>query len=265
MNALSEKQQKDFRDILAWLRGGDVTPDPYMEEKFIDTLTGIVRQQMAPSVEVEVHTEEPKPRVRNVYGDRPHPLSLKALMQEVTGDKNYELPKIEVSAEPVGVPRAMAQPSGEKSPGDDTLDSVLVARTLVNMSQSYGRGINMSQLQAILYIAYGSILASRGIRLTDEHPQMWEYGPVFPKAYNKLRKHPSDGEAESKELKQKHPEIWDYLSDCISKYVWTSATGLTAPHIAAGSPWAKTRKTSPDKWGAVIEDEIIKEWFKERI
>lgn len=264
MNALSEKQQKDFRDILAWLRGGDTTPDPDMEEKFIDTLTGIVRQQMNPTVEVEVHTEAPKPRTRNIYGDRPHPLSLKALMREVTGDENYELPKIEVATEPVEIP--MTKDSQEKdNDSEETIDSVVVARTLVNMAQCNAHGINMSQIQAILYIAYGSVLASKGKRLTDEHPQMWEYGPVFPKAYNKLRKHPSDGEAESKELKEKHPDIWNYLSDCFTRYAWTSATNLTAPHVAVGSPWSKTRKKNPDKWGAVIEDELIKEWFKDRI
>lgn len=263
MRTLSEQQQKDFRDILAWLRCGDATPNPDMEEKFIDTLTGIVKQQMNPTVEVEVHSEEPKPRNRNIYGDRPHPLSLKAIMREVTGDDNYELPKINISTEPIEVPASAPLPKQETT--DDTIDSVVVARTLVNMSQSNAHSINMSQVQAIMYIAYGGVLASKGIRLIDEHPQMWEYGPVFPKAYNRLRKQPSDGEAESKELKEKHPEIWDYLSECFTRYAWTSATTLTAPHIAPGSPWAKTRKKSPEKWGVVIDDEIIKEWFTERI
>lgn len=265
MNALSEQQQKDFRDILAWLRGGDATPNPDMEEKFIDTLTGIVKQQMNPAVEVEVHTETPKPRRSNPYGDKPHPLSLKAIMREITGDENYEFPKINIAqdSEPAAVQAVAEQAETESE--NDTIDSVVVARTLVNMVRCNAHIINMSQIQAMLYIAYGSLLATKGVRLTDEHPQMWEYGPVFPKAYNRLRKQPSDGEQESAELKANHPEIWNYLSECFSRYAWTSATALTAPHVAAATSWAKTRRKSPSKWGTVIEDDLIKDWFGERI
>lgn len=261
MDTLNQKQQQDFRDILAWLRGGDTTPNPEMEEKFIETITDIVKQRMNPTVAVELHREEPQPRRHNPYGDKPHPLSLKAIMREATGDPNYELPKIEVTAAPV----KEEPPVEEKKNGSDGIDSVILARALVYLSKTHAHGINMSQLQVILYIAYGVFLARNGKRLTDEHPQMWEYGPVFPKAYNRLKKSPSDGEAEAESLKESRPEVFEFLSECFRRYAWTSATMLTAPHTASGTPWAKTRRKSPDKWGVQIDDEIISEWFKERI
>jgi len=256
MNNLSQQQRQDVRDILAWIRGGDITPNPDMEEKFISTLTGIVKDRIDnPVVEVQVQTEQPRPRRTNPYGDRPHPLSLKAIMREVTGDENYELPKIEVCDYAPKIPVQT----------EEELDSVTLAKVLVHLSKESGHGINMSQLQIMLYIAYGVHLAKEGKRLTDEHPQMWEYGPVFPKAYNKLRKTPSDGESEAKNLESRRPEIYSLLSNCFQRFAWTSATALTTPHTAAGSPWAQTRKKSPEKWGAQIDDTIIQNWFKERI
>lgn len=32
-------------------------------------------------------------------------------------------------------------------------------------------------------------------------------------------------------------------------------------YIAYGSPWADTRKSNSDSWGARIEDSLIREWF----
>ena len=265
MNTLTIKQQQDLREVVSWLRCGDTTPNPEMEEKFLDTITGIVKDRMtAPAVAVEVHAEQPQPRRRNPYGDRPHPLSLKAIMQEVTGNPNYELPKIEVSSAPADM-SPIANPEAEIHTETDEIDSVVLARTLVCFSHENAHSINMSQLQVILYNAYGVFLAKNGKRLSDEHPQMWEYGPVFPKAYNRLKKNPSDGEAEAANLKETRPEVYEFLSQCFKRYAWTSASNLTAPHTAAGTPWTKTRKKSPDKWGAQIDDALISQWFGERI
>ena len=67
------------------------------------------------------------------------------------------------------------------------LDSILLAKSLRHMAVIEGIELTQSQIQTILYIAYGVRLATKGERLTSEHPQMWQYGPVFPRAYNKLR------------------------------------------------------------------------------
>lgn len=266
MNSLNEQQQQDFRHILAWLRGGDITPDPDMEEKFLDTITGLVKERLNPEFSAPV--EEPKAQDTQrkrapLYGNRPHPLSLKALMQEVTGDPNYELPKVEVST--ASVESNTSDDADRETADSGILDSVVLARSLVYLSNINAHPINMTQIQAILYIVYGGYLASKGKRLTDEHPQMWEYGPVFPKVYNKLKKQPSDGKEEAEKLQKDYPQIWGYLSDSFSRNAWTSGSTLVYPHLAKGTPWAVTRKSNPDKWGAVIEDSLIERWFKERI
>ena len=256
MNTLSQKQRQDVREVLAWLRGGDVTPDPEMEEKFIDTITGMVIGRMG--------KETPS-------GNYPRPFSIRAMMRELSGGETFPLPRPEAEDDLPpedaidDLPWEEASKEDESSKTEDGIDSVILARTLVHMGSCNGRTLNSSQIQIILYNAYGGFLASCGRRLSDEHPQMWEYGPVFPKAYNKIRKNPSDGEQESEILRSTRPEVYDFLLQCFHRYAWTSASSLAAPHTASGSPWALTRKKNPDKWGARIEDELILEWFKRRL
>lgn len=258
METIITPEQK--REMFAWLRGGDTTSDPDMEDRFIETIAVLVREKIDDKKE---QTPVQRPR-HPLYQDRPHPLSLKAIMQEVTGDPNYELPRIDISKPETAVVETIDKSHTEVQEKPSGIDSVVIARTIINMAAIQGHSINMTQLQAMLYITYGVHLAQKGERLTEEHPQMWEYGPVFPRAYNKVRKEKTDGKTESENLKAEHPEIWQFLSDSFSRYAWTTGSVLVAPHIASGSPWAKTRQKNPDKWGVVIDDALISEWFKKR-
>ena len=128
-----------------------------------------------------------------------------------------------------------------------------------------GIELTQSHIQTILYIAYGVRLATKNERLTLEHPQMWQCGPVFPRAYNRIRKDASDGTDEYYSLKTAHPNIFKYLENCFRRYAWTKACVLTTPHLSEGTPWSQTRKSNPDRWGVRIEDELIREWFLPRV
>ena len=145
------------------------------------------------------------------------------------------------------------------------MDSVILAKSLRHMAVIEGIDLTQSQIQTILYIAYGVRLATKNERLTSEHPQMWQYGPVFPRAYNRLRKEADDGSQEYDSLRNEHPDIFQYLTNCFRRYAWTKACILVAPHVADGSPWADTRKSNPDSWGVRIEDDLIREWFLPRV
>ena len=145
------------------------------------------------------------------------------------------------------------------------LDSVILAKSLRHMAVIEGIDLTQSQIQTILYIAYGVRLATKNERLTSEHPQMWQYGPVFPRAYNRLRKDSTDGTDEYYSLKTDHPNIFKYLENCFRRYAWTKACILSTPHLSEGTPWYQTRKSNPDRWGVRIEDELIREWFLPRV
>lgn len=67
-------------------------------------------------------------------------------------------------------------------------DSLDIAKYIVAKANKEKYGINMTKMQKLLYIVYGVYLRVYNERLTNEHPQAWPYGPVFPKTRNKLLK-----------------------------------------------------------------------------
>lgn len=260
----------EYRQVFAWLRGGDTTPDPQMENSFLDLITAAVAQRLiANRSEYERMARAAERAERRAH--RPSGcLSIKAMLEEVRD----ETPQIETAplgdedlpeAEPVKVISMSQKASVSEDAPAVELDSVLLAKALRHMALIEEKELTQSQIQCILYIAYGVRLAQKGERLTAEHPQMWQYGPVFPRAYNRLRKDADDGFEEYDSLRNEHPGIFKYLTNCFRRYAWTKACILVSPHIADGSPWAETRKSNPDGWGARIEDDLIREWFLPRV
>ena len=236
---------------MAWLRGGDTTPDEQMEGQFIDIVAQLVAEKLEKNERRSRRRREDLP---------PSPLSIKSIMKEIGCS-----PEI---MKPVQKPQVQAEAKTEEivQPADAmTLDSVLLAKALQHMALIEGLQLTMSQIQTILYIAYGVWLALHDERLIEEHPQMWQYGPVFPRVYAKLKKDSSDGYDEYDSLRCNHPDKFRFLSNCFRRYAWTKACILTSPHISHGSPWSQTRKDNPDKWGVRIEDDIIREWFLPRV
>ena len=244
--------RKDYSDVFAWLRCGDATPNPEMEDKFFDMVAEVVMERMD-------RTSRPRPRKVVTAA-----LSIRSMMKEAgLQEGDIDLTPHPVPAEPETVPETlMENPDKVES---KELDSVTAAKTIVHLAWRNDVTLNISQIQMILYIAYGICLAESGDRFMDEHPQMWQYGPVFPKVYNRLKRGFDDSEESYGKMKKEFPKEFGFLERCFRRYAWTSATVLNAPHVEKGSPWMKTRQLNPDKWGARIEDDLIRDWFKARI
>lgn len=142
--------------------------------------------------------------------------------------------------------------------------SVKIAKYIVATANSNNISINMTKIQKLLYIAYGIFLAVKGYRLTNEHPQAWPYGPVFPTTRNKLLKqdlysinfHDSEisSLSEDSELKELVKLVFNSFGE------W-NASQLTEWSHADGSPWQQTVSTENFTWGAVIPDSYIKPYF----
>ena len=264
-------QQTDtYRQVFAWLRGGDTTPDPQMENDFLDLITAAVAERLIANRKEYERMARAAERAERRASRPAGCLSIKAMLEQVRSenpeqvktvlDEEDDLPE----AEPVQA-LPMQTTTNESREVSCELDSVQLAKTLRHMAVIEGIALTQSQIQTILYIAYGVRLATKNERLTMEHPQMWQYGPVFPRAYNRLRKDASDGTDEYYSLKADHPNIFKYLENCFRRYAWTKACILSTPHLSEGTPWAQTRKSNPDRWGVRIEDELIREWFLPRV
>ena len=255
-----------YRQVMAWLRGGDATPDPEMENSFLDIMTAAVAERLiANRQEYERMARAAERAERRAH--RPSGcLSIKAMLDEVRRETSEKTESVLADGEDLPEAEPMLQSTIQKEEVSSCeLDSVILAKSLRHMAVIEGIDLTQSQIQTILYIAYGVRLATKNERLTSEHPQMWQYGPVFPRAYNKLRKDAADGTDEYYSLKTGHPNIFKYLENCFRSYAWTKACIMSSPHLSEGSPWSDTRRSNPDRWGVRIEDELIREWFLPRV
>lgn len=145
-------------------------------------------------------------------------------------------------------------------------NSVIVARYIVAVANDRKIGINMTKLQKLLYIAYGTYLAVKGVRLTNEHPQAWPYGPVFPTTRNKMIKviNWDDISVKDEEFKEIHSDrdiasLMNLVFDYFGQY---NAATLTEWSHKDGSPWERATKQESFKWGNAIPDEFILDYFK---
>ena len=144
-------------------------------------------------------------------------------------------------------------------------NSVDVAWAIIAYANSNKYYINMTKLQKLLYITYGTYLAVKGERLTDEHPQAWPYGPVFPTTRNKLLSVDfatiRSKDSRLCEINQDN-EMQSLLGVVFRAFGKSNAASLSEWSHEIGSPWDKTVKQPDFKWGNRIPDDYIKEYFE---
>ena len=252
---------QDNNEVFAWLRGGDSTPDPEMENRFLDIIAERVMVKMGVKLSDEEAARRAEAERRRQRRSRmpESPISIKTIMRQIREEEAQAQPALsseeslpwDNEAKPAAVP--------------ESLDSVLVAKALQWMASTHEVSLNISQIQTILYNAYGVYLATKGERLLSEHPQVWQYGPVFPRAYKHLKKNSGNGQVEHDMLRNDSPDRYEFIRRCFMRFAWTSAGSLNAPHIAQDSPWKKTKDSNSDKLGVRIEDELIRQWFLPRV
>ena len=261
--------RESCREVIAWLRGTEVTPDPVMEDRFIDVLTAMVRQRMEDEEEQKRMQTAQERKQRRAELAKNHPLSLRHIVDEMREEGEIDCTYEELMGiAPKSVQQPESEPAVKPEPMEKAhseMDSFTLGRAIRYMGTSEAHPLNMSQIQIILYISYGVWLASTGERLTAEHPQVWQFGPVFPRAYNKLRKDAESGQAEYELLKSSNPALVDFLDSQFRRFGWMTASAASAPHVGNGTPWAKCRKRNPEKWGTIMEDDEIASWFSQRM
>lgn len=140
-------------------------------------------------------------------------------------------------------------------------NSVVLAKYIVSYANAHNFGINMTKLQKLLYISYGVYLAVTGNRLTNEHPQAWPYGPVFPTTRNKLLKYNLEDISgfQDSSISQEVEACVRLVFNSYGKY---NASYLSAWSHKPDSPWDKIVNTVGFKWGKEIPDEYILPYFK---
>ena len=143
-------------------------------------------------------------------------------------------------------------------------NSVDVARYIVAYANEHKYGINMTKLQKLLYIVYGSYLVLHQERLTNEHPHAWPFGPVFPTTRSKLLK------CDFSEIRLSAEGLKVLSEDTaftgIVKTVFDTFGAKTGGYLSAwshleGSPLDRLVKSPGFVWGDIIPDGSIAEYF----
>ena len=71
--------------------------------------------------------------------------------------------------------------------------SPVIANEFIRRAASEGKSFTQMQLQKLVYIANGWNLAISGVPLTQDEPQAWDYGPVYPYLWKALRSYGREG------------------------------------------------------------------------
>ena len=99
MNSLMN-QTDTYRQVMAWLHGGDTTPDPVMEERFLDIIAERVMVKMGVKVSEEERARREEAERRRLRRSRmpESPISIKAIMKRIH-EEDASVPSVTVKDE----------------------------------------------------------------------------------------------------------------------------------------------------------------------
>lgn len=142
------------------------------------------------------------------------------------------------------------------------MDSLLWAALIQWLAYyKFGVRVNSTQLQKLMFICYGVVLAKYEIKLfADDTPKAWPFGPVFPRSYKRFKAvRPLSNE--EKGLLSQNPEILQQVVELVRDYCHHSATRLSQWSHRPDGPWDETVKINPG-WNREIPDQLIHDYFK---
>lgn len=255
MEQTSILTHKNMEMMLNWLTGVE-NDRPEFAEPFMTTLHLLYMNKS--------ETDGVRPSGRRSRLARPSPLSLKEICKETgqeTRSQNSDAKEATAPGE------AEAGQSAPQCDGKVTYGSIELAEAvadlyfLIRNGLDRQRPLTMSFLQASLYIIYGICLVNRQIRIIDEQPLMWRYGPVFARVYTKAQLVPDVYSGASERLRQRDPDLYSVMARTILACVDRGMRNVVELLTGEDSPWRRCRDVNPDKWSVPIDDGEIIQWF----
>ena len=134
---------------------------------------------------------------------------------------------------------------------------ITIANKFIDLAKN--EPLTNMQLQKMVYIAHGFSLALRDTKLYYEDTRAWNFGPVVPELYEKLREHGSN-QVKNKIISSPKEEIDKDSSEIIQEvyknYRQYSGSQLSGLTHQKNTPWSKTWESN--KYGVIPADDIYK-------
>lgn len=136
-----------------------------------------------------------------------------------------------------------------------------IANAILQIAHDSGGQLTNMQLQKLVYFAHGWHLALKDEPLFEDAVKAWNFGPVIPPLYNKLKKYGNETVTEPISTDETEP-IDSYVAALLNRIyaIYGHMSGAQMSYLThkEGTPWATTWKS--EKF-AIISNELIKKHF----
>lgn len=147
---------------------------------------------------------------------------------------------------------------------ESCFDSNDVMAYVLGVCKDHNITWNLTKAQKLLYCCYGTVLAAFGERLTEEAPQAWKYGPVFPRTFNGIKKNRIVPGADNGFAKRCDPRWLPMIDETVRVFGKYTASQLSTWSHRSGSPWDRITHGGTDLL-VQIPNGLIKDYFKPMI
>lgn len=144
----------------------------------------------------------------------------------------------------------------------EAYDATAIANKFITLAKQDNIPVTNMKLQKLVYIAHGYCWAILNRPLINNDVHAFEFGPVIPTLYNRLKKYGSSP-VESP-VQTDNPELSENgLAENLVKRVWDAYKNLGALKLSAithesNTPWEETWQTN--RYGIIPPDAIKKHY-----
>ncbi|MBV1823336.1 Panacea domain-containing protein [Komagataeibacter oboediens] len=145
-------------------------------------------------------------------------------------------------------------------------DAITVANRFLALAQKRNATLTPMQVLKLVYLAHGWMLGLYGRPLFQDSVQAWQYGPVIPSLYNKVRSFKSQpviGPLPSSDPKGLTPEEESVADQVYAIYGDLSGPALSRLTHAPNTPWSQTY--DPHHFGLQISNDLIENFYRAKL
>jgi uncharacterized phage-associated protein len=154
----------------------------------------------------------------------------------------------------------------------DMHSSIKIANYFLKKAKEDKKDLTPLQLMKLVYLAHGWMLGVYGRHLIKEPIEAWQYGPVIPDLYHKIKKfrsspveHPIDNTIFGFDFDKKEPDFDENEKNILGQVYdiysnWSGIRLSTLTHMP-GSPWDIVWKMENS---GRISNDVIMDYYKRK-